>query len=125
MVSCQNVTITKSFEGNYVCPDEVIVFTCRTNGLTLAWINDEYIGSRINGIQLEFGSLDPVGYTIRSMINDNTFAKLTVKEDGVIESQLHITVSEDFPTANITCSDVSHRSSSSVQLELPCKCTLF
>ena len=106
-----------------MCPNEEIVFTCRTNGLALAWINDEYIGLGINGHRLEFGSLDSVGDMMS--INDKIFAELTMKGDGVMESQLHITVSEDIPTANVTCSDDTRGSSFSVQFELACKCTLF
>ena len=111
---------TKSLEGSYVCPGEKIIFTCTTNGSVVAWISDEYIG--INGNQLEFGSADFVGHTVTSITNRNTFAKLTMKEGNrVTESQLHITVSRDIQTANVTCSDVSHGSSSSVQFELLCK----
>jgi hypothetical protein len=108
-----------------VCPGEKITFTCATNGSVVAWISNEYIG--INGIQLEFSSRYPVGRNETSMINHiNTFANLTMKEgDRVIESQLHITVSKDIPTANVTCSDVSRVLSSSVTFELPCKCNLF
>ena len=107
-----------------MCPDKEIVFTCKTNGSVVAWISNEYIG--IDGNQLELASLYPVGHTVRSTINPKTFANLTmIKGDRVIESQLHITVSKDFPTANITCSDVSHGSSSSVQFELPCKCNFL
>ena len=126
LVSCQNVTITTSFDGSYVCPDKVIVFTCKTNGSVIAWISNEYIG--IDGEQLELGSTYPVGHTEPRMINPKTkmFANLTMKEgDRVIESQLHITVSKDIPTANVTCHDVSHGLSSSVQFELPCECNLF
>ena len=124
LVSCQSVTITTSFEGNYVCPDKEIVFTCKTNGSVIAWISNEYIG--IDGNQLELASMYTVGHIVKSTINPKTFANLTmIKRDRVIESQLHIMVSKDFPTANITCSDVSHGSSSSVQFELPCKCNLF
>jgi hypothetical protein len=127
LVSCQNVTITKSFEGNYVCPGEKVILTCITNGsVAVAWISDEYIDPETNGIQLEFGSTDPVGHTEMSTINPNTFAELTRKEGNrVIESQLHITVSKDIPTANITCSDIGHGLSSSFTFELPCKCNLF
>ena len=125
LVSCQNITITTSFEGNYVCPNDEIVFTCTTNGSALAWINDEYIGLGINGHRLEFGSVDSVGDMMMSAINEKTFAELTAKGDGVMESQLHITVSENIPTANVTCSDSARGSSFSVQFELACKCTLF
>ena len=116
--------ITTSFEGKYVCPNEEIVFTCTTNGLALAWTNDEYIGQGNEGHQLEFGSEDPVGYVMRSTENDKTFAELTAKGDGVMESQLHITVSGKIPTANVICSDSTRGSSFSVQFELACKCTL-
>jgi hypothetical protein len=98
-----------------------IYCTCTTNGSVVAWISDEYIG--INGNHLEFGSQDSVGHTVPSTINPNTFAELIRKEgDRVIESQLHITVSENIPTANVTCSDISHGGSSdSVQFEVLCE----
>ena len=107
-----------------MCPGKEIVFTCKTNGSVIAWISNEYIG--IDGNQLELASMYTVGHTVTSTINSKTFANLTmIKGDQVIESQLHIMVSKDFPTANITCSDVSHGSSSSVRFELSCKCNFF
>ena len=96
-----------------------------TNGsLVIAWSNDEYIGR--NGRQLELASTDAIGSRITSMINPDTFAELTMIEGGrVTESQLHIVVSPDIPTAVVTCSDVSSGTFSSIHFELLRKYTLY
>ena len=56
-----------------------------------------------------------------STIDPNTFAELTMKEEGLVtESQLHVTVSEDISTAMVTCIDVG-TGSYSIHFELLCK----
>ena len=52
-------------DGQGVCPEEEIKFTCVTNGsASHAWMSDEFIGS--GGIQLEFASFDSPGAVRRN-----------------------------------------------------------
>ena len=116
---------TNLLDGKYACPGQEIVFTCTTNGSpSVAWISDDYIG--INGHSLEFINSEPIGHRLKSTVNPDTYAELTMKtgpgpQDLVTESQLHISVSHDISTATVKCSDVGNDSSSSVHFELLCK----
>ena len=76
----------------------------------MAWRSDEYIGQ--NGNQIEFTSADDVNGTEASSINPNTVATvITINGTRVVESVLSITVSDTFPTASVTCSDVGQGTS--------------
>ena len=121
---CQKI-MTTLLDGKYACPGQEVIFTCITNGsVVVAWISDDYIGS--NGRQLEFASNShSLGAKATSTIDPNTFAELTMKEDGLVtESQLYITVSQEISSATVTCIDVG-TGSNSVHFELLCKYTLI
>ena len=122
LVSFQILTSTL-LEGNYTCPGQQIIITCATNpSLVVAWSSNQYIGT--GGLQLEFTSGDSVGRRIPSSTNPSTFAELTMTAGGLVtESQLHIIVSRNIPTATVTCSDVSGGSTSFISFELLRKCT--
>ena len=102
---CQMI-VTTLLDGKYACPGQEVTFTCITNGsVVVAWSSDDYIGS--NGRQLEFARSNFLGARVTSTIDPNTFAELTMKEDGLVtESQLHITVSQEISSATVTCIDV-------------------
>ena len=113
-MSPSNVQITTSpspEELKDLCPGNVLTFTCETrDSPIIAWTSDDYIEAR--GTQLEFGRIASVGDTLLSPVNPNTSATLT--ENGVIdgvailESQLRITLSPEYPSSNVACIHVGN-----------------
>ena len=76
---------------------------CIRDRLVIAWRSVEYIGP--SGIQLEVTAA--AGSVIRSTYNPSVFATVVrINGEKVIETELHITVSQDFPTASVACHDV-------------------
>ena len=108
-------------DGHRTCPGDKVIFNCVTNGsASHAWRSDEYIGQ--GGIQLEFASYDSQGF-IRSnpASNIGTFATLIAIENrtqGIIRSQLEITVTSDYPNATISCLHVDTGSSNTTAFQL-------
>ena len=96
-------------EGQRVCPGDAITFTCVTNGSAiLAWNSDDYIGQ--GGVQLEFPSHRNPGRIERNPASPiGTQAVLISKEieenetQGILESQLNIIVTSDYPNPTINC----------------------
>ena len=111
-------------EGRQACPGDEITFTCLTNGSSsLAWISDDYIGQ--GGIQLEFASFDSPGRIARNRVSPiGTQATLVSKEieenetQGILESQLNIIVTSDYPSPTIKCLNVDTGSQESTSFQL-------
>jgi hypothetical protein len=90
-----------------VCPGEVITFTCVTNGtLSHNWTSDvnEYIVD-----QLEFAAFHLPG-EIRSetLLASAQLIAVENRTQGIIRSELRLTVAADFPIPNISCLNVDH-----------------
>ena len=88
------------------CPGQPVVFTCVTRGSqTIAWTSLEYIGPA--GVRLLLASFDVIGSPIVSQINPSVQASLVNRslDNGVqvLESELHIVISSEFPSATISC----------------------
>ena len=111
-------------EGQRACPGDQITFTCVTNGsASLAWISDNYIGQ--GGIQLEFASFDSPGKIARNRASPiGTQATLVSKEieenetQGILESQLNVIVTSDYPSPTIKCFNVDTGSQESTNFQL-------
>ena len=95
--------------GQGVCPGDEIKFTCVTNGSgSHAWMSDEFIGR--GGIQLEFASFDSPGVVRRKpSLPMGTLARLNVKDiqenetKGILESELNVIASSEYPVSNVSC----------------------
>ena len=91
-----------------LCPDQPVSLTCETRGSpTIQWISLQYIDA--GGSALDFiAANDGIGAIARSPVNSNSTATLinNTMENGtqILASQLNITTSAEFPTANISCS---------------------
>ena len=101
-VSGQRISGTVS-EGQSVCPDDVVQFTCITRGSNiLTW----HINSK-SDFMPQFHPNDDIGRMVSSENDPFIFANLTGKsmENGVqvLESQLYITVSSNYPTLTLDC----------------------
>ena len=84
------------------CPGQQVRFECLANSPELIWSSPEYIGP--TGVRIEFsGTLDTIGTTKRAGNAEATLIGL----DGinVTSSELVILVSQDYPTASVTCDD--------------------
>ena len=97
-------------DGQGACPGEQITFTCVTNGsASHAWASDEYIGK--GGVQLQFAVYDSLGVPATAASSqEGTYAELIRKVPenetatlGILESQLHVTVSSSYADASVTC----------------------
>jgi hypothetical protein len=90
-----------------VCPGISLTFTCTTNGSSsLAWISDHYIGEM--GAELVFTSGE-IGSN-KTSPNGASFAILTKVNTSnlrmiMLESQLHIVVSDQYSSSQIICSN--------------------
>lgn len=110
--------------GQGACPGEKITFTCVTNGsASHAWMSDQYIGQ--GGIQLEFASYHNPGAILRKQVSpEGTLARLIandIEENstvGILESQLDIIASADYPSADITCLYVDTRTPTTTRFQL-------
>ena len=102
--SVQNVSI--------VCPGQTLIFTCVTvRSRSIAWSSDEYVSG--SGNQLFFGVGERLGLTKPSPANNASFAQLTGVNDSdtgmiVLESQLHIVVSNKYNSSEIICYNNAH-----------------
>ena len=111
-------------DGQGVCPGDEIKFTCVTNGSgSHAWMSDEFIGR--GGIQLEFASFDSPGAVRRmSTLPMGTVATLIVKEipenetKGILESELDVKASSEYPVSNVSCLYVDSRLRSTISVQL-------
>ena len=85
-----------------------------TNSAIQAWSSEEYIGQ--GGIQLEFLTVNEIGRNLTSSKDSTTFALLTRVNSSadILESQLHITVSANYPRFNVTCHNPPHNLMKSV-----------
>ena len=108
----QVVMLTRSESVNAedsVCPEREITFTCVTTGSAIiAWVSNEYIEP--DGAQLRLASFNRPGDTQNSTFNPNTFATLTRNEMDIflLESQLRIIATMDYPNPSVTCINVDH-----------------
>ena len=114
----QNIIITSPANNSRLCPGKNVTITCITRGsLIIIWSSREYTGH-----QLELASFNTVGYRINSTENSNTFANLTRKatEGGmqVLESQLHIIVSDVASTSSVTCINQASGNSSTINFQI-------
>ena len=84
-------------------PGDSIVFTCITSGSSLQWWKSvHYVAN--NGELLAFGTDEMAGTKKRTPNNVSEANLIVVTSNGlVLESQLNITVSADYPTSNVTC----------------------
>ena len=90
-------------------PGDSVIFTCTTSGSAIQqWSSVDYVGD--SGQLLFFGADDTPGTEQRTP-NNVSIANLTmVTSNGlVLESQLRITVSSDYPISNVTCINDSQR----------------
>jgi hypothetical protein len=111
LVSSQAITLTSTiFNGDVVCPGEIVTFTCVTrNSAIIGWNSIEYIGT---GLQLEFdegGNRDEIH---RGSIDSDTMATFIndTLENGirVLVSELQINVSSISAFPSVTCVHVSN-----------------
>ena len=88
-------------------PGDSVTFTCTTLGSALQqWSSVQYVGG--NGQLLFFGTDGMPGMEQRTP-NNVSVANLTMVNGLMLESQLHIIVSADYPTSNVTCINHSQR----------------
>lgn len=88
-------------------PGDSVTFTCTTLGSALQqWSSVHYVGD--NGQLLFFGADGMPGMEQRTP-NNVSVANLTMVNGLMLESQLYITVSADYPTSNVTCINQSQR----------------
>ena len=88
--------------GEFALLEQSLVFTCVTrNGTILVW-QSEYTGNR----HIQIYNVGPRD-NVTNIGNPSTYAtRVSVTEENgviVIVSQLHITASDQFPTASVTC----------------------
>ena len=100
------IELTPNHQQRVMIGDEVTI-TCLTRNLTfMAWSSEEYIGS---GLRLEFNFAHETGHIlVPAEGNSTTFANLTriipsTNFACLLESELHITVSADYPQFTVTC----------------------
>ena len=94
--------------------DETVVFTCvTTESNHMGWSSEQYIGT--GGRRLEFISANPVGST-KSL--GQAEATLISFSDGVIVSQLQITVRSTFPNASVQCQNIGADRMTSITFRL-------
>ena len=78
-----------------------MIFTCTTSESPIQrWDSVDYVGD--NGRLLFFGRDDVPG-TEKCTPNNVSVASLSVVNDLMLESQLHIIISADYSTSNVTC----------------------
>ena len=93
-----------------------ITITCVTrNSSIMAWTSEEYIGE--GGRRLEFLIINEIGSIHMSVKpNSTAFANLTTLNVNqlMLASQLHITVSRNYPQFNVTCHNSDYNLTKSV-----------
>ena len=109
--------------GLYACPGDDVTFTCETrDSPILVWRSDQYIG--LNGVQIEFLSIDPLGTISVSMVDPRTVAELINKSNhngtSIIISQLNITVLPSIVQQDhsVICSNVGIGTERSITFQL-------
>ena len=87
---------------NVIVGDNITITCATASSAFMAWSSDEYIG---RSVQLEYFFVNETGSILRSPKEPATFANLTMVNSSVfmLESQLHIMVSVDYPQFNVTC----------------------
>ena len=96
------------------CPGQQVRFECRANAPLLYWISPEYIGQP-PGLRIELsGELDSVGTTKR--VGNAVGTLLSVSGRNVTSSELFISVSQDIPTASVTCDDTTQSVTSAFEV---------
>ena len=84
---------------------ETVTFTCVTEGNSMAWSSDEYIGS--DGNRLEFVSIEREGTTHRAGQAVATLVNISdINGLIILKSVLHILVSSAFQISSIRCHSV-------------------
>ena len=81
---------------------EVVISCITTQSPVIAWSSAEYIG---DGLRLEYSIFNATGSISNSFKESETFANLTSVDNStfILESQLHIVVSANYPQFNVTC----------------------
>lgn len=79
---------------------EVVISCVTTQSAVIAWSSAEYIG---DGLRLEYSVFNATGSISNSSKESETFANLTSVGKFILESQLHIVVSANYPRFNVTC----------------------
>jgi hypothetical protein len=89
-----------------------VVFTCLvTSSGIQQWSSVDYVG---DSEQLLFSRANDTLGTEKRTPNDVSVATLTMVDEISLESELHITVSADYPTSNVTCINVERRVSATI-----------
>ena len=103
-----SVSLTNNLnEVNIAYEAQTVTFRCiiQGTGTILTWISDDYIGS--GGVVLQFASLHSPGWNASNSLNPTTVATLisanTVNGVTVIESELRIIASVQYPTSSVSC----------------------
>ena len=88
--------------GEFVCPGDIIVFTCTTRGSAIiSWTGDDYVGDQVG-----FNTANRVGDIRQGSTDPNTVATLinnTFDITPVLVSQLQITVSTVSSNQSVIC----------------------
>ena len=118
------LTSTKT-DGQVLCPEEEITFTCVTTGSTIiSWTSKWYIDP--GGAQLQLSTISSRGETRNSTFNLNTTATLTNKwneaEIPVLESQLRIITSTNYPNLSVTCINDDYGTTNTTTFQILGKC---
>lgn len=87
----------------YQCIDDKIIIPCSVNSTLLIWNSPEYIGRGGNNLEFGLFNAPKIGFQIRSLEDNTTFAELVrIDNNTVIESNLILVVSSN---GNILCLD--------------------
>ena len=105
-------------EGDYVCPNTIVNFLCRTQRSTvIAWSSAAYIGpaSAHGTAQLQFNITSKVPYTKQDEHNPNTMATLVNKsiDQFILESTLKIRATSD---STVTCHHISEGTNMTINI---------
>lgn len=78
-----------------------MIFTCMTSGSIIQqWSSVHYVG---DGGRLLFFGIDDIPGTEQRTPNNVSVANLTIVNGLMLESELRIIISADYPTSNVTC----------------------
>ena len=105
-------------EGDFVCPNTTINFSCKTQGsITIAWSSAAYIGpTRAHGTaQLQFNIWSEVPCTRQDENNPTTIATLIDKSAAqlILETKLEIRATSD---SSITCHHISEGTNMTINI---------